>query len=86
MADNWEVALISAIERELVQLDWLINCQQAGEEDIEAGDVLAQISRIGGLNDLVYADGLPLSETTRAKLTQQGERVMQMARNRASGK
>lgn len=40
--------------------------------------MLAQISRIGGLTDLVYADGLPLSETTRAMLGQQSERVMQM--------
>ncbi|HBO7832529.1 TPA: hypothetical protein L5A09_006682 [Pseudomonas aeruginosa] len=86
MADNWEVALISAIERELVQLEWLINCEQAGEEDVEGGDVLAQISRIGGLTDLVYADGLPLSETTRAKLGQQSERVMQMARDRSFGR
>lgn len=63
-----------------------INCEQAGEEDVEASDVLAQISRIGGLTDLVYADGLPLSETTRAKLGQQSERVMQMARDRTFGR
>jgi len=86
MTDNWELALIAAIEREVGQLEWLVQCEQLDKEGIEAGDVLAQISRIGGLTDLVYCEDMPLSETTRAKLMQQGEKVMHLARCRASGK
>lgn len=86
MTDNWELALIAAIEREVGQLEWLVQCEQLDKEGIEAGDVLAQISRIGGLTDLVYCEDMPLSETTRAKLMQQGEKVMNLARCRASGK
>lgn len=84
--ENWELALIAGIEREVGQLEWLVRCEQRDKEGIEATDVLAQISRIGGLTDLVYCEDMPFSETTRAKLSQQGEKVMYLARSRASGK
>ena len=78
----WEQALIAVIERELAQLEWLIKSEQSGEEDIERGDIHAQISRLGGLTDL--ADGLPVSETTGARLLQQNEKAMSMVRSRLS--
>lgn len=86
MPQNWELALIAVVERELAQLEWLIKCVQNGEEDIENGDVHAQISRLSGLTDLSQADGLPLSETSIAKLRQQNEVAMQLARTLAFGR
>ena len=86
MTDNWELALIAVVEKELTQLEWLIKCEQNGEEDVEKGDVHAQISRLGGLTDLAQADGLPLSETSIAKLRQQNEIAMQLARTLAFGR
>jgi len=85
MADNWEVALIAVIERELEQLKWLIESERTGAEDIGKGDVQAQISRVCGLTDLSNPDGLPLSETTIAKLRQQNEAAMNAVRARVFG-
>jgi hypothetical protein len=77
VAANWELALISFIERESVQLRWLAN----GTDEIEKGDVHAQISRMSGLTDLAHPDGLPLSETSVAKLRLINEEVMEIARS-----
>ncbi|MCY1529246.1 hypothetical protein D9M68_643800 [compost metagenome] len=85
MADSWELSLIAVVEREFAQLKWLIECEQSGEEGVEKGDVHAQISRLGGLTDLAEPDGLPLSETSIAKLRQQNELAMQLAGTRAFG-
>ncbi|MBN4180673.1 hypothetical protein [Pseudomonas savastanoi] len=84
MEKNWQQALIAVIERELGQLEWLIKCERAGEEDVERGDVHAQIERLGGLTDLADPEGLPVSETTAAKLRQLNEVVMGMVRSRLS--
>lgn len=81
MAANWELALISFIERESVQLRWLADCVQNGTDEIEKGDVHAQISRMSGLTDLAHPDGLPLSETSVAKLRLINEEVMEIARS-----
>lgn len=80
----WEQALIAVVERELAQLEWLIKSEQAGEEDIGRGDIHAQISRLCGLTDLAKPDGLPVSETTGARLFQQNEAAMSMVRSRLS--
>lgn len=85
MANNWELGLIAVVEKEIAQLTWLIEQEQAGDEEVEANDIHAQVSRIGGLTDLVHADGLPLSETGIAKLRQQGEKVMALVRERLRG-
>lgn len=85
MKKNWEQALLAVVEREFVQLEWLIKSEQAGEEEIELGDIHAQISRLGGLTDLALPDGLPMSETTGAKLLQYSEVVMRLMRSRLSG-
>lgn len=82
MADNWELALIAVIEREIAQLEWLINCEQSGEDDVGQTDVRAQVCRIGGLTDLSLEGGLPLSETGIANLRQQNEVVMHLLRGR----
>ncbi len=84
MDKNWEQALLTVVERELAQLEWLIRSAQAGEEEIECGDIHAQISRLGGLTDLAQPDGLPMSETTHAKLQQQNEVAMRLMRSRLS--
>ena len=34
MDKNWEQALLTVVERELAQLEWLIRSEQAGEEEI----------------------------------------------------
>jgi len=84
VAENWELALISFVNRECAQLQWLANCVQNGTDDIERGDVHAQISRMSGLTDLAHAGGLPLSETSVAKLHLMNEEVMKIARSVAS--
>tara|TARA_Y100000780_G_C13597689_1_gene383274 strand:- start:623 stop:883 length:261 start_codon:yes stop_codon:yes gene_type:complete len=73
MEKNWEQRLIAIVEQELAQLEWLINAEKTGEEDTEQGDVDSQIARLGGLTDLGHDDGLPVSETTKAKLNQINE-------------
>lgn len=84
MAKNWEQTLIAIVERELAQLEWLIKSERAVEEDIERGDVHAQIDRLCGLTDLAHPEGLPVSETTSAKLHQLNEAAMSMVRSRLS--
>lgn len=84
MIKNWEQALIAVVERELAQLEWLIKSECAGEEDVERGDVHAQIDRLCGLTDLAQPEGLPVSETTGAKLHQLNEAAMSMVRSRLS--
>lgn len=84
MAKNWEQALIAFVEREIVQLEWLIKSERAGEEDVERGDVHAQIDRLGDLTDLADPEGLPVSETTAAKLRQLNEVAMSMVGSRLS--
>ena len=82
MSYQWELALIAVVEKEVAQLEWLIKCEHAGNEEVESGDVHAQISRVGGLTDLVFAENFPLSETGQANLRQQNEKVMQLVRDR----
>lgn len=84
MAINWEQALIAVIERELRQLEWLIDAESAGEGGIQNGDVHAQIDRIGGLTDLAQPDGLPVTQTTAARLQQVNNSVLSIARSRSS--
>ncbi|MCH5532853.1 hypothetical protein L6216_01540 [Pseudomonas syringae pv. syringae] len=84
MTKNWEQALISVVERELARLEWLIKSECAGEDDIERGDVHAQIDRICSLTNLGQPDGLPVSETTGAKMQQLNEAAMSMVRARLS--
>lgn len=86
MAANWELALIAVVERQLAQLEWLIKCELSGEEGIEKGDIHAQVSRLGGLTELAMADGLPLSETTTAKLHQQNDLAMHLVRTQVFGR
>jgi hypothetical protein len=84
MVKNWEQALIAAVERELAQLEWLIKSERAGEEDVKRGDIHAQIGRLCSLTDLAQPEGLPVSETTGAKLYQLNETAMSMVRSRLS--
>lgn len=86
MTNNLEHSLISVIQKEIGQLEWLIQGEVSGVEEVERGDIHAQISRIGGLTDLAHAPEMPLSDTTRAKLLQQSEVVMALARSRTFGK
>lgn len=75
---NWEQAIIAVVQRELAQLEWLINSEQSKTEGIERGDIHSQISRLSGLTDLAQPDGLPVSETTGAKLRQLNDVAMRM--------
>lgn len=84
MVKNWEQALIAVVERELAQLEWLIKSERAGEEDVGRGDVHAQIDRLCSLTDLAQPGGLPVSETTGARLHQLNEAAMGMIRSRLS--
>lgn len=85
MTKNWELALISVIQKEIGQLEWLIQGEKSGDEEVERGDIHAQIDRIGGLTDLAHETEMPLSDTTRAKLLQLNEVAMELARSRAVG-
>jgi hypothetical protein len=80
MADNWELALIAVVEKELGQLKWLIKNEHHRTEGIEKQDVHSQVSRVTALTDLAYPGGLPMSETTKAKLNQLSEHAMRDVR------
>jgi hypothetical protein len=80
VTDNWELALIAVVEKELGQLKWLIKCEHNRTEGIEKQDVHAQVSRITALTDLAYPGGLPLSETSTAKLHQLNDTAMRYVR------
>ncbi len=86
MTNNWELTLISVIQKEIGQLEWLIQGEKSGDQEVERGDIHAQISRIGGLTDLAHEPEMPLSDTTRAKLLQQNEVAMELARSRTFGR
>lgn len=80
MADNWELALIAVVEKELSQLLWLIKCEHNSTDGIEKQDVHSQVSRVTALTDLACPSGLPLSETSIAKLRQLNETAMRYVR------
>lgn len=82
MSIQWELALLGVVEKEVAQLEWLIQNEHAADEDVGAADIHAQISRLGGLTDLVHAEGFPLSEIGTANLRLQNEKVMQLVRDR----
>ncbi|WP_332872238.1 hypothetical protein [Pseudomonas cremoris] len=83
MSDNWEVALIIAVEKALVQLRWLIKNEHRKTDGVEKSDVHAQVSRLTALTDLAYPGigGLPMSEATAAKLHQHNATAMQWVRD-----
>lgn len=86
MEENWELALLAVASRELEQLDWLIGNLTSGDGETELGDVHSQISRLTGITDLAHEGGLPVSQTTRAKLLQINESAMDKARVLAFGR
>lgn len=86
MADNWELSLIAIVDRELAQLERLIDCERNGRDDIERGDIHSQLSRLNALTDLSLPEGLLLSETSAARLSQQNLRVMELARSLATNR
>lgn len=61
----WEHSLLRVIENEVEQLRYLIENRSG---DTEPSDVHAQISRVGGLTDLVFADDLVLSTGARTAI------------------
>ncbi|WP_231669750.1 hypothetical protein [Pseudomonas lini] len=83
MPENWEVALIVAVEKALVQLRWLIKSENRKADGVEKPDVHAQVSRLSALTDLAYPGigGLPMSEATAAKLHQHNAIAMQWVRD-----
>lgn len=83
MAANWEVALIVAVEKALVQLRWLIKSEHQKTDGVEKPDVHAQVNRLSALTDLAYpgVGGLPMSETTATKLHQHNATAMQWIRD-----
>lgn len=83
MPENWEAALIVAVEKALVQLRWLIKSEHRKTDGVEKPDVHAQVSRLTALTDLAYPGigGLPMSEATAAKLHQHNSTAMQCVRD-----
>lgn len=83
MPENWEVALIVAVEKALVQLRWIIKSEHRKTDGVEKPDVHAQVSRLTALTDLAYPGigGLPMSEATAAKLHQHNSTAMQWVRD-----
>jgi len=68
----WEQSLLHVISEELEQLRSLIEDQA---DDTVLPDVHAQMSRLSGLTDLVYADDLKLSRETRTSIEDLANRV-----------
>lgn len=83
MPANWEVALIVAVEKALVQLRWLIKSEHLKTDGVEKPDVHAQVTRLAALTDLAYPGigGLPMSEATATKLHQHNATAMQWIRD-----
>ncbi|NWL45430.1 hypothetical protein DM819_05975 [Pseudomonas hunanensis] len=86
MSQNWEQALLAVARRELAQLEWLIECEQGGNEDVCRGDIHAQIDRLSGITDLAHSDGLPVSETTAIQLHQHNAQAMALIRDALGSK
>lgn len=61
----WEKALLGVISNEVAQLRYLLANKDG---DTELPDVHAQISRLGGLTDLVFAESFGLSKASRAAI------------------
>lgn len=83
MPENWEGALIVAVEKTLVQLRWLIKSEHRKTDGVEKPDVHAQLSRLTAQTDLAYPGigVLPMSEATAAKLHPQNAPAMQWVRD-----
>ncbi|MFL1449137.1 hypothetical protein ACI77O_12150 [Pseudomonas tritici] len=81
MEQNWEVALIRAVDAELEQLKWLIQCEHDRTNDIARTDVHAQISRLSGITDLSHVADFPFSETSKARLIQLNETALRYVRD-----
>lgn len=75
----WEESLVRAVRDELAQLEYLIARDGMG---VEASDIHSQISRLSGLTDLTYVEGLELTETTRSELQLINEKAMVLGRSR----
>lgn len=76
---TWEQSLLRVISEELGQLRFLIEDQA---DDTELPDVHAQISRLSGLTDLVYADDLKLSRETRTSIEELANRAEELVRGK----
>lgn len=75
---SWELPLLRMIENEVEQLRYLIEDQSG---DTEPSDVHAQISRLGGLTDLVFAEGLVLSTGTRTAIEALAQEAGELVRS-----
>ncbi|HCF6146666.1 hypothetical protein [Pseudomonas aeruginosa] len=73
-----EKSLLGVIRNEVEQLRYLIENQSG---DTEPPDVHAQISRLGGLTDLAFAEGLGLSVASRAVIELMAHEAEEMVRN-----
>lgn len=74
----WEQSLLHVISEELEQLRSLIEDQA---DDTVLPDVHAQMSRLSGLTDLVYADDLKLSRETRTSIEDLANRAAELVRS-----
>lgn len=77
---NWEVALIIAVEKAMVQLRWLIRHEHLETQSVQKQDVHDQVCRLSALTDLARPGGLPVSETTAVKLQLHKATAMQWVR------
>lgn len=78
LAHGWEQSLLRVVKEELEQLRSLIDDQTG---DTELTDIQAQISRLGGLTDLVFADDLQLSRKTCIALEELSNQAMDLVRS-----
>jgi hypothetical protein len=76
---EWEQSLLSAIESEIQQLEYLI-ADDSGDTGLP--DIHAQISRISGLTDLTFNEGFKFSQRTRNEIQRLGELSMALMRRR----
>jgi hypothetical protein len=74
---SWEHSLLRVIENEVEQLRYLIEDQS---EDTQPPDLHAQISRLGGLTDLIFADDIVLSAGTRTAIETLAHQAGEMVR------
>lgn len=80
-APGWEQSLLSVIRGEVQQLKYLVEDESG---DIGLPDIHAQVSRLGGLTDLIYNESFQFSGEARGEIEYLAEQSMELMRTRVN--